>query len=137
MSEAKKSLSNNSHFQDAASLLLRGGCLIGESCPDCSGVQIKFKDKIICVNCGKNRSADNETTTRRDLSDIQELEKENSQPLSDLLKVEKLINNRIGRLLMDIKSQDDLLIENQRADLIETYLRIIKKIRRLNGIRVP
>lgn len=124
MSEAKKSLSNNSHFHDAASLLVRGGSLIGESCPDCSGVQIKFKDKVICVNCGKNRSAVS-------------LEKEDSQPLSDLLKIENLINNRIGCLLMDMKSQDDLLVENQRADLIETYLRIIKKIRRLNGIKVP
>jgi UPF0148 protein len=134
MSDGKEGSRNNSHFQDAASLLLRGGCLIGESCPDCSGVQIKFKDNIICVNCGKNRSADNETRTRPDLSDMQELEKEDSQPLSDLLKIEKLITNRIGRLLMDMKSQDDLLIENQRADLIETYLRIIKKIRRINGI---
>ena len=137
MSEAKKSSSNNSHFQDAASLLLRGGSLIGESCPDCSGVQIKFKDKIICVNCGKNQSADNEIKTRPDLSNIQELEKEDSPPLSDLLKIENLINSRIGSLVMDMKSLDDLLIENQRADLIETYLRIIKKIRRLNGIKVP
>ena len=61
MSDAtKNNSSNSSHFHDAANLLLKGGCLISESCPDCSGVQIKFKDDTICVNCGKSRSVNNE-----------------------------------------------------------------------------
>lgn len=133
---SKKNSSNNPHFEDAASLLLRGGSLISESCPDCSGVQIKFKNDTICVNCGKRHSMDNELRTKSNQPSIQQGAKEYSQSITDFLEIEKLLISRIGHLIMEIKNRNDLLIENQQADLIETYLRIIKKIRKLKQIRV-
>lgn len=138
MSDAtKNNSSDSSHFHDAASLLLKGGCLISESCPDCSGVQIKFKDDTICVNCGKSRSVNNELRTKSDPSGIQQDENESSRPMTDLSKIEKMVVNRIGHLMMDLNSQNDLLNETQIADLIETYVRIIKKIRNLKQLKTP
>lgn len=138
MSDATKKNSNDSsHFHDAANLLLKGGCLIGESCPDCSGVQIKFKDDTICVNCGKSRSVNNELKTKSDPSGIKQDEKQFSLPMTDLSKIEKMVVNRIGHLMMNLNSQNDLQNETQAADLIETYVRIIKKIRNLNQIKTP
>ena len=137
MSDAtKNNSSNSSHFHDAANLLLKGGCLISESCPDCSGVQIKFKDDTICVNCGKSRSVNNELRTKSDPSGIQQDEIEFSG-FTDLSKIEKMVVNRIGHLMVDLNSQNDLLNETQIAELIETYVRIIKKIRNLKQLKTP
>jgi uncharacterized Zn finger protein (UPF0148 family) len=138
MSDAKKdNSSDGSHFHDAATLLLKGGCLIGESCPDCSGVQIKFKDDTICVNCGKTRSVNYESRTKSGPSGIQQVENESSKPMTDLSKIEKMVINRIGHLMTDLNSQNDLLNETRVADLIETYLRIFKKIRNLDQLKMP
>ena len=138
MSDAKKDNSSDSpHIHDAATLLLRGGCLIGESCPDCSGVQIKFKDDTICVNCGKSRSVNNESRTKSGPSGIQQVENESSRPMTDLSKIENMVINRIGHLMTDLNSQNDLLNETRVADLIEKYLRIYKKIRALDQLKMP
>lgn len=138
MSDVKKDTSSDGpHIHDAATLLLRGGCLIGESCPDCSGVQIKFKDDTICVNCGKSRSVNNESRTKSGPSGIQQVENESSRPMTDLSKIENMVINRIGHLMTDLNSQNDLLNETHVADLIETYLRIYKKIRALDQLKMP
>jgi UPF0148 protein len=138
MSDAtKNNSSDSSHFHDAANLLLKGGCLISESCPDCSGVQIKFKDDTICVNCGKSRSVNNELRTKSNPSGIQQDEIEFSRPMTDLSKIEKMVVNRIDHLMVDLNSQNDLLNETQIAELIETYVRIIKKIRNLKQLKTP
>ena len=138
MSDAKKDTSSDGpQIHDAATLLLRGGCLIGESCPDCSGVQIKFKDDTICVNCGKSRSVNNESRTKSGPSGIQQVENESSRPMTDLSKIEKMVINRIGHLMTDLNSQNDLLNETRVADLIEKYLRIYKKIRALDQLKMP
>ena len=138
MSDANKDTSSDGPpIHDAATLLLQGGCLIGESCPDCSGVQIKFKDDTICVNCGKSRSVNNELRTKSSPSGFQQVENESSRPMTDLSKIEKMIINRIGHLMTDLNSQNDLLNETRVADLIETYLRIFKKIRTLDQLKMP
>ena len=138
MSDVKKDTSSDGpHIHDAATLLLRGGCLIGESCPDCSGVQIKFKDDTICVNCGKSRSVNNESRTKSGPPSIQQVENKSSRPMTDLSKIENMVINRIGHLMTDLNSQNDLLNETRVADLIEKYLRIYKKIRALDQRKMP
>ena len=116
---------------------LKEAALIGESCPDCSGVQIKFKDDTICVNCGKSRSVNNESRTKSGPSGIQQVENESSRPMTDLSKIEKMVINRISHLMTDLNSQNDLLNETRVTDLIETYLRIFKKIRNLDQLKMP
>jgi uncharacterized Zn finger protein (UPF0148 family) len=128
---SKKESPNNSDFQDAASLLLKGGCLISESCPQCSGVQIRFKDDTICVNCGKGRSVKRESSTRSELSSSQQGENDYSEAGKDLSTVEKTLIGRIAHLTTQINNQPDLLAEIRIVGLIETYVRIVEKIKSL------
>lgn len=128
---SKKESSNNSDFQDAASLLLKGGCLISESCPVCSGVQIRFKDDTICVNCGKGRSMKGESSSMSELPNSQQSYNDNSKPSKDLSTVENMLLGRIVHLMTQMNSQTDLLNETRIAGLIEIYVRIVEKIRSL------
>lgn len=129
--QSKKESSNNSDFQDAASLLLKGGCLISESCPDCSGVQIRFKDDTICVNCGKGRSMKKEPSSKLEQSNSQQIETDYSKSSKDLSTVEKMLIGRMVHLMTQMNSQTDLLNETRIAGLIEIYVRIVEKIRSL------
>lgn len=128
---SKKESRNNSDFQDAASLLLKGGCLISESCPECSGVQIRFKDDTICVNCGKGRSIKRESSTMSELSSSQQGQNDYSEEGKDLSIVEKMLIGRIAHLTTQINNQTDLMAEIRIAGLIETYVRIVEKIKSL------
>ena len=47
-----------SDMKDAVSFLLKGGSLLSAPCAICKGVQIKYKNEIICINCGKQQPAD-------------------------------------------------------------------------------
>lgn len=46
----------SANLKEAASLLTRGGTLINYPCDLCNGVQVKYRDKIICINCGNQKS---------------------------------------------------------------------------------
>ncbi|HEY7570762.1 MAG TPA: Sjogren's syndrome/scleroderma autoantigen 1 family protein [Nitrososphaeraceae archaeon] len=128
---SKKESRNNSDFQDAASLLLKGGCLISESCPECSGVQIRFKDDTICVNCGKG-DLKRESSTRSELTSSQQGENDYSKTGKDLSTVEKMLIVRIVHLTTQMNNnQTNFLDEIRIAGLIETYVRIVEKIRSL------
>jgi uncharacterized Zn finger protein (UPF0148 family) len=48
---------DSGRLKEAASLLTKGGTLINEPCDLCSSVQVMFRDKVICVNCGNEKSA--------------------------------------------------------------------------------
>jgi uncharacterized Zn finger protein (UPF0148 family) len=46
---------DSGRLKEAASLLTKGGTLINEPCDLCSSVQVMFRDKVICVNCGNEK----------------------------------------------------------------------------------
>jgi uncharacterized Zn finger protein (UPF0148 family) len=51
MSNGKSSEDDN--IKSAADLLLKGGTLLSNSCENCGGVQVRFKENIVCVSCGR------------------------------------------------------------------------------------
>jgi uncharacterized Zn finger protein (UPF0148 family) len=53
------------NLKEAASLLTKGGTLINDPCTLCSGVQVKFRDRIICINCGNEKSAFNKSDSNQ------------------------------------------------------------------------
>jgi uncharacterized Zn finger protein (UPF0148 family) len=61
---------DSAKLKEAASLLTKGGTLISEPCDLCSGVQVKFRNKVTCINCG------NEKSTNSRQQDAQELRRE-------------------------------------------------------------
>jgi uncharacterized Zn finger protein (UPF0148 family) len=64
---------DSGRLKEAASLLTKGGTLINEPCDLCSSVQVMFRDKVICVNCGNEKSAYKESYS------VQQNQQENQQ----------------------------------------------------------
>jgi uncharacterized Zn finger protein (UPF0148 family) len=61
-------------LKEAASLLTKGGTLINDPCDLCGSVQVMFRDKVICVNCGNEKSVVKESYS------VQRNKQENQQP---------------------------------------------------------
>ncbi len=121
MTEEQVSDRPEARIRSAASLLVKGGSLINEACSKCGGVQVKFGDKVTCVNCG------NETTTA-----VQEPKPESAPAIRpDLAAAAGTIEDKITSLVAEIKTENDTAIQRQKAELIEAYLRILEKLRLL------
>jgi uncharacterized Zn finger protein (UPF0148 family) len=47
---------DSAKLKEAASLLTKGGTLIDEPCDSCNGVQVRFRNKVTCINCGNEKN---------------------------------------------------------------------------------
>jgi UPF0148 protein len=127
--EPKEPPDKSADIKNAAALLLKGGSLISEPCSECGGVQVKFKDSIICVNCRKKRSIEKQSN-----SDITQNERPTVIPLnSERVEVEIaparfIIQDKILMLASQIRDESDLAALKQKADLMDTYLDILQKL---------
>ena len=65
---------DSAKLKEAASLLTKGGTLISEPCDLCSGVQVKFRNKVTCINCGNEKSPFGKSDSRQ--QDVQGLRRE-------------------------------------------------------------
>ncbi len=121
---------NVSRIKKGASLLASGGTLTSEPCPRCKGVQVRFRDKITCINCG------NEVNTT-DVARLQtEREQEKATPArtsTGLTSAASMIEEKIALLASEIRVEDDVSMQRQKAELLERYLGILEKTRSLIG----
>ena len=117
---------NSAKLKNAASLLVKGGTLTGEPCEEYGGVTIKYGDKITCINCGAEKQTG---------SPVEEVNEPPKPPTSssDLGSCIAVFEQKIVRLTTEIEGENDLLLQKQRADLLETYLRILEKIKGLSA----
>ncbi len=122
---------NLSKIKAAASLLVRGGTLTSEACDKCSGVQVRFADNITCVNCGNVVST--EPAHLNTETDKLGAEQERSTELSSshLNSAARLIEEKIALLASEIRFENDISTQTQKAGLLETYLRILEKTKNL------
>src|SRR5215208_3290303 len=65
---------DSAKLKEAASLLTKGGTLISEPCDLCSGVQVKFRNKVTCINCGNEKSPFGRSDSKQ--QEVQELRRE-------------------------------------------------------------
>jgi uncharacterized Zn finger protein (UPF0148 family) len=125
---------NVSRIKKGASLLASGGTLTSEPCPRCKGVQVRLRDKITCINCG------NEVNTT-DVARLQtererEREQEKATPArtsTGLTSAASVIEEKIALLASEIRVEDDVSMQRQKAELLERYLGILEKTRNLIG----
>jgi len=123
-----------SSLKSAAAMLVKGGTLSSEPCKECGGVQVKYNEKVTCVNCGinstvlaKSPTKDLQTTeqnNRADTADDKNTSKEN--------KYESIILKRVEILIMELEDEKDIMIQRQKAELIGLYMTIIEKIRNVS-----
>lgn len=116
-------------LKDAASLLLKGASLINEPCPKCRGVQVKFKNKNICVNCDDSESSSG--LVPQPIPSVGKAQK----PRGSEDKLSSIIEEKIVLLIQELRDERDLSIQRAKTDLLETYLRILDKTRALDKWR--
>ena len=117
---------NIGRIRSAASLLVKGGTLTSEPCTMCGGVQVRFADKTTCINCG-NESEAGAKQKRESQKAVP------AQSSASLASAALLIEEKIGLLAAEIKSENDISVQRQKADLLESYLRILEKTKSLLG----
>ena len=121
---------NVSRIKKGASLLASGGTLTSEPCPRCKGVQVRLRDKITCINCG------NEVNTTGVARLQTEREQEKATPArksAGLTSAASMIEEKIALLASEIRVEDDVSMQRQKAELLERYLGILEKTRSLIG----
>ena len=129
-SESKDRVDKSADIKNAAALLLKGGSLLSEPCGKCGGLQVKFKEKTTCVNCGNKQDTIKSTVST---------EKEYVTPdksrdfVLELEKSEHIIKDKILMLSRELKDENELKIQKQKVDLIEGYFRILEMIRVLRN----
>jgi uncharacterized Zn finger protein (UPF0148 family) len=112
-------------IRSAARLLVKGGTLTSEACPKCGGVQVRFADKTTCINCGNEEKMG-----------TGQVEKEKAASVigfAGLASAALLIEEKVAALAAEIKSEGDISTQRQKAELLESYLRILEKAKSLMG----
>ena len=102
----------------AAELLRKGGTLLSEACKNCNGVQVRFEDRIICVNCGR------EMVIGKDKDDINKEQNKGS----DLIV---LIDRKVKELANKLEKEEESSRQFELARLLNLYLEILIKLKKL------
>ena len=129
--EKNENLDKSSKIKKAAELLVRGGSLIGQPCNECGGVQVRFKDAITCINCGikGDTSVLSSNTPQEESRTVHNNLESRQMSLEEL--TEQIVRSKIMSLILEIKNENDIPIQKQKAELIEIYLVILEKTKRL------
>ena len=114
------SAQDGSRIKNAAAALLKGGTLVSDQCIKCGGVQVKFADKVTCINCG-NESGPAEQAKAAPAP----------QQVGNLGSAAAAIEAKISTVASELESERDSTVQKQKAELLETYLRILEKMREL------
>src|ERR671917_1436589 len=123
---------NVSRIKTGASLLANGGTLTSEPCTRCSGVQVRLGDKTTCINCGNEVNTATASPHLRPERERQEEEEATPARRSEVLaSTLSIIEGKIARLNSEIRIEDDISIQGQKAELLERYLGILEKVKRL------
>lgn len=131
--DGNANIGSKADLKNAASLLLKGGTLVKDPCPKCSGVQVKLKDKVRCINCGNETllalepQLNKRPAIHEEKPEILEAvtQREKRPDLADCMTI---IEKKIISLAQEIKDENDLGIQKQKAELLEIYVRILEKI---------
>jgi uncharacterized Zn finger protein (UPF0148 family) len=123
---------NVSRIKTGASLLASGGTLTSVPCPKCRGVQVRLGEKITCINCGNEintaaaAAAGNQPNAERDKAAP-------ARASSVLTSTASLIEEKIALIASEIRAENDISIQRQKAELLEKYLTILEKTKSLIG----
>ncbi len=120
-------------IRSAASLLVKGGTLTNEPCPKCGGVQVRLGDKSTCINCGNEVKAGAAAAAIAQPPKAEEKAAPAPQAPSspNLSSAASLIEEKIALLAAEIRSESDISLQKQKAELLESYLRILEKTKSL------
>jgi uncharacterized Zn finger protein (UPF0148 family) len=121
------SAQDGSRIKSAAAALLKGGTLVSDQCPKCGGVQVKFADKVTCINCGNESGP----ADKQDKPSPASPPPPQQQQAGNLGSAAAAIEAKISAVASELEGERDSSVQKQKAELLETYLRILEKMREL------
>jgi uncharacterized Zn finger protein (UPF0148 family) len=152
---------DSGRLKEAASLLTKGGTLINEPCDLCSSVQVKFRDKVICVNCGNEKGVDKEsysvqqnqqesrrpgaTKQKPNLKQIApasggrgeeqkfQTHRDGSEQVS-LRNINLLLIEKISSELTNIKEEVSPELLRRKAETIRIWLGLLQKVKEIERL---
>lgn len=87
---------------------------------------MRLADKTTCINCGNEETAGARQKAEPETASI-------AQGSAGLASVASIMEEKITLLAAAIKSESDVSAQRQKVDLLESYLRILEKVRNLMG----
>jgi uncharacterized Zn finger protein (UPF0148 family) len=148
MSNGKSSSEGGDNIKSAADLLLKGGTLLSNSCENCGGVQVRFKENIVCANCGrkikelnvtqieeekkKKSTSNNNNKNKSDSGLSQAIEVKSTSNNNSEIKFasyKRVIYKKITLLIASLENDSDILLQNTILDLISKYLDVLDKLK--------
>jgi uncharacterized Zn finger protein (UPF0148 family) len=148
MSNGKSSSESGDNIKSAADLLLKGGTLLSNSCENCGGVQVRFKENIVCANCGrkikelnvtqieeekkKKSTSNNNNNNNSDSGLSQAMEVKSTSDNNSKIKLasyKRVIYKKITLLIASLENDSDILLQNTILDLISKYLDVLDKLK--------
>lgn len=106
------------NLKHGAEFLLKGGTLLAEPCEKCNGIQVKKNNETSCIICGN-------TTTLEEPKPTKDIDMTVQSDFTMSKKIEK----RLLELIMSIGSDKNLDEEEQRLRVIDSYIKVLEKIK--------
>ena len=125
LKDSEKKLSN------AASLLLKGAAILQDPCLNCNGVQIKYKNQNICVQCDQVTTPSDKQVSKKPASK-KEVKKSTKKSLTDSSTYKTILNNKINEILQLIDNESDIDKQLKLLSLIQQYVELIEKFDKIN-----
>lgn len=120
-------------IKTGASLLASGGTLTSEPCHKCSGVQVRLGDKITCINCGNEVNIAGGRGREGGEAKAEPAGALPSRRTAVLTSAASVIEEKIALLALEIRAENDISAQRQKAELLERYLGILEKTKNLIG----
>ncbi|HEX9320034.1 MAG TPA: Sjogren's syndrome/scleroderma autoantigen 1 family protein [Nitrososphaeraceae archaeon] len=123
----------------AADILTKGGTLIKEPCDACKGVQVRLKNKLTCVNCGRVKDINEPNSLLSQKLKVDSIIKNTKEP-SQSRRCDTALNSEFGdigitrirsrilELITGIHENEKISEELSRAQLICIYIEILEKL---------
>ena len=104
--------SEKQKFGSAAEIIRKGGTLLSEACPNCGGIQVRYKGRTVCLTCGN-------------LSDISRAE---AHPASDILAdLRDLTLSKILEASSLLRTESDSGKQSNLVSLLLNYMELLEK----------
>ena len=99
-------------MDNAVEMMRKGGTLLGDKCPRCGGVQVKYKGRVLCI-------------AEDDLSEnLQATTVSNDATLSSLRNV---VIEKIDIISTSLGKEHDVSKQAVLADLLQKYVTLLKE----------
>jgi UPF0148 protein len=126
-----------------ADLIRRGATLLNEPCPRCGGVQIRFKNKVYCIN-----EDDIDSILSAPLQQAQAQPKPLAEPIvqpvsssvanipsivsahDENIQLKKTLEEKLGVISKQLETSQDFDQQAKLLDLISRYLETLEKLKR-------